>query len=331
MNNQETKWLITGGCGFIGTSLIKYLIKHGVKNIRIVDNLSVGALHDLRMVSSFEEKSVEGLNDGPEGVEFIRADITDRDLALNVSKGCNIIVHLAANTGVLPSVDAPRQDMHTNVVGTFNYLEAARVNKIHSFIFASSGAPLGSAPCPVHEEIAPHPISPYGASKLAGEGYCSAYKNSYNINTVVLRFSNVYGPGSANKNSLVAKFIKNILNGESIEIYGNGNQTRDFIYIDDLIRAITMSATKQNIGGEIFQISSGRETSVLEVSNIILDIMKNFGFQNLNKYNTPSREGDVLRNYANNDKAGRLLNWRPEIDLRQGLIYTANYFMKDKK
>ena len=149
---------------------------------------------------------------------------------MKVAKGIDTIIHLAANTGVGPSIEKPQVDMSVNIIGTFNYLEASRVNKISKFIFASSGAPIGEVEPPIHEEIPPHPLSPYGASKLAGEGYCSAYKNTFGIETVVLRFGNVYGPGSINKSSVVAKFIRKAINGDILEIYGDGMQTRDFIY-----------------------------------------------------------------------------------------------------
>ena len=140
-----------------------------------------------------------------------------------------------------PSVENPRLDMECNVIGTLNMLEGARMHKVKRFIFASSGAPIGECEPPIHEEMAPHPVSPYGASKLAGEGYCSAYFRTFDVETIALRFGNVYGPGSGHKNSVVAKFIRQAMQGETLEIYGDGKQTRDFIYIDDLIQAICLA------------------------------------------------------------------------------------------
>ena len=130
------------------------------------------------------------------------------------------------------------------------------------FVFASSGAPVGEVKLPIHEELAPHPVSPYGASKLAGEGYCSAYYRTYGLETVALRFGNVYGPGSTHKGSVVAKFIRQALAGETLEIYGDGTQTRDFIYVDDLIKAIWQASRVPNIGGEESQIATNRETTL---------------------------------------------------------------------
>ena len=131
--------------------------------------------------------------------------------------------------------------MEANVFGTFNMLEASRQQKVKRFVFASSGAPIGEVEPPIHEEKAPRPVSPYGASKLAGEGYCSVYYRTFALKTVSLRFGNVYGPRSKHKNSVVAKFFKQAIVGETLEIYGDGNQTRDFIYIDDLIQAICLA------------------------------------------------------------------------------------------
>ncbi len=241
-------WLITGGCGFIGTTLINRLKDEGGHNIRVIDNLSTGTKDDLRLVCSFVEKGTDSIDGPPQDIELVVGDILDKDLALGVVQGSDVIVHLAANTGVGPSVKDPRSDCFANVIGTFNYLEAARYQQVKRFIFASSGAPIGEAAPPIHEELPAHPVSPYGASKLAGEGYCSAYYSSFGIDTVSLRFGNVYGPGSKHKSSVVAKFIRLALDGQILEIYGDGTQTRDFIYIDDLVEAILLSATRQKVG-----------------------------------------------------------------------------------
>jgi len=323
------KWLITGGCGFIGSSLIKSLINEGGHSIRVIDNLSVGTRVDLKQVSEFKEISEGETGDisSTPGLELIVGDILDEDLAIRASSGADVIVHLAANTGVGPSVDDPRTDCVTNVIGTLNYLEAARSNRIKRFVFASSGAPVGECEPPIHEEMPPHPVSPYGASKLAGEGYCSAYFNTFNIETVALRFGNVYGPGSGHKSSVVAKFIKQSLNGETLEIYGDGTQTRDFIYIEDLVRAIMLAATKDNVGGEIFQIATNSETTLGELVNVLIPILNNSGIHDVQVENTEPRLGDVLRNYSDTSKAGNLLSWQSEFDLKQGINQTVEWFI----
>lgn len=355
-------WLITGGCGFLGTSLIKQLVAEGGHKIRVVDNLSVGSRDDLavaggfielspsgltaaapslskvtsdlvdvfgqpsRMASSYISSSIrEGWGEG-ESVQFILGDVLDDKLALAVAQGADVIVHFAANTGVGPSVENPRMDCVTNVIGTFNYLEAARHNRIKRFVFASSGAPVGECEPPIHEEMVPHPVSPYGASKLAGEGYCSAYFRTYGIETVVLRFGNVYGPGSGHKNSVVAKFIKQALKEEVLEIYGDGSQTRDFIYIDDLIRAVQLAAISPNAGGEIFQIATNAETSVSELLESIISVFKEKRIVIPQVRYTEPRLGDVKRNFSDTSKAKKLLDWSAQILLDEGLAATVSYF-----
>jgi UDP-glucose 4-epimerase len=246
-----------------------------------------------------------------------------------VSKGCDVIVHFAANTGVGPSVKDPRSDCMANVLGTLNYLEAARINHVPRFIFASSGAPAGEVEPPIHEELPLHPVSPYGASKLAGEGYCSAYHKTFGIDTVILRFGNVYGPGSLHKSSVVAKFIRQALEGEVLEIYGDGTQTRDFIYIDDLIDAVMLSAATLGIGGEAFQIATNKETTVGDMSEELVDILRGQGVSNITLVNGEKRLGDVARNFADTTKARSRLRWKPKITLTEGLLMTVQYFLKD--
>ncbi len=322
------KWLITGGCGFIGTSMIRNLQTEGGHHVRVLDNLSTGTREDLALVCDFQEVSGNSIMDGPDGVELVVGDILDEQLARNMACDIDVIVHLAANTGVGPSVDDPRSDCYVNVIGTFNYLEAARINNIPRFIFASSGAPAGEVEPPIHEEIPPHPVSPYGASKLAGEGYCSAYNKTFGIQTVMLRFGNVYGPGSIHKNSVVAKFIRQALNGETLEIYGDGTQTRDFIYIDDLINAMRLSATTDNIGGETFQIATNKETTVGEMTEQLITVLEDKGVREIKMINGEVRLGDVKRNYSDTTKAKIHLGWKPQMTLAQGLQLTVEYFLK---
>lgn len=405
-NDKPTRWLITGGCGFIGTSLIKNLVSEGGHIIRVLDNLSVGTRKDLARVCTYKESSPEQLsqssspseasqssalspqsssgteasqssvlspqhlNNQSSYVELIVGDILDFDLVMKMTQNVDVIVHLAANTGVGPSVEDPKKDMESNVIGTFNMLEAARHNGLKRFVFASSGAPVGECDPPIHEELAPHPVSPYGASKLAGEGYCSSYYRTFGIETIALRFGNVYGPGSTHKNSVVAKFIKQAMQGETLEIYGDGNQTRDFIYIDDLITAILKAALSPSfnpkssacpvksgnhstgalspqssseteapdsslltsnsslIFGEVFQIATNQETTVLEMTNKLLPVLSDFGYKNVTVEHGEPRQGDVKRNFSDTTKAKQLLGWTNKVDRQEGIEKTVSWFVK---
>jgi len=322
--------LITGGCGFIGTSLIRRLLEKDPKSVvRVVDSFVTGTPDDLVEVTEFETYTADTIKNHTSGIGLIEGDIRDAELMQKVAQGVDAIVHLAANTGVGPSVEDPRLDMECNVIGTFNMLEAARINDIKSFVFASSGAPAGEVEPPIHEELPPHPVSPYGSSKLAGEGYCSSYAKTFGINTVCLRFGNVYGPGSKHKASVVAKFIKEALDGKTCMIYGDGKQTRDFIYIEDLINAVMLGIEK-DVGGETFQIATGRESTVGEVAQMIADELKARGVD-MKIENEAPRLGDVARNFSDTTKAKNILGWIPQMMLTEGIGKTIDYFInKDK-
>ncbi len=360
---MERNYLITGGCGFIGTSLIAHLLKQNPDTrIRVLDNLTVGTREDLAGVCDFIELDVKGKtlddanrfkNDSSDAgtdvshltshisrsVELIAGDIRDYDICAKCCEGTDVVVHLAANTGVGPSVENPRADMESNVIGIFNMLEASRQQGVESFVFASSGAPIGEVEPPIHEEKAPRPVSPYGASKLAGEGYCSAYYRTFGLKTVALRFGNVYGPRSKHKSSVVAKFFKQALAGETLEIYGDGNQTRDFIYIDDLIQAICLAVNPKPASqssalgtqsscyyGEVFQIATHKETTVNEIATMIKDILRKEAGLDVRIAYGESRLGDVKRNYSDISKAKRMLGYEPNYDLNRGLRETFEYF-----
>lgn len=324
-------WLITGGCGFIGSTLVGKLLEDPKNRIRILDNLSVGSREDLKKIGSVVEMPPDKPSEKPTSlekgtVELLIGDVLDPSMVMRAASGMDVIVHLAANTGVGPSVIDPKKDCETNVLGTLNMLEAARSEHVNRFVFASSGAPVGVCEPPIHEEMAPHPASPYGASKLAGEGYCSAYFWSYGLQTVVLRFSNVYGPGSGHKQSVVAKFIRQAMSGKTLEIYGDGGQSRDFIYLEDLVRAILSAGTQQNVGGELFQIATSRETLLSELVDTLVKVLREVGVSNVDVKHAEKRPGDVLRNYSNTEKAERILGWKAEVSLEEGLRRTISWF-----
>jgi len=321
--------LITGGCGFIGVNLIRRLMDaDDGHRIRVIDNLTVGGREDLSSVGDFVELNESEIQDLPtHKLELVVGDIRDEGLAVTVCRGTDAIVHLAANTGVLPSIEDPRADCTANVIGVFNYLEAARMCGVGRFVFASSGAPLGEQEPPIHEEMVPRPISPYGASKLCGEAYCSAYHGSFGVDTVALRFGNVYGPRSSHKGSVVAKFIKHIFAGETLPIYGDGTQTRDFIFVEDLVNAILLVLKKPGVGAEVFQIATHREHTVGEVAEVLNKFAeKHLGRKSEIVYED-ERKGEVRRNFSDISKARRVLGFEPHFDLRTGLELTFKWFL----
>ncbi|MCL4245665.1 MAG: NAD-dependent epimerase/dehydratase family protein, partial [Candidatus Dadabacteria bacterium] len=201
---------------------------------------------------------------------------------------------------------------------------AARKAGAGMFVFASSNAPLGAAPPPSREDTAPRPLSPYGAAKLAGEGYCSAYHASYGLPTVALRFSNAYGPWSLHKSSVVARFIKDGLSTGRLTVYGDGSQTRDLVHVDDITRAIVLaldSDTKETAGG-IFQLGTGVETAVLQAAAIVADLIG----KGVRIDFAPARPGEAARSFSHIGKARGLLGYAPEVALREGVSKTLEWF-----
>lgn len=321
------KWLVTGGCGFIGSNLVRMLARDGSHDIRIVDNLTVGSKANLARVASYAEHAPQDIASGPVGVELIVGDILDQELAIAASSGVDAIVHLAGNTGVQPSIDDPRSDCMANVLGTLNYLEAARSQGVKRVVFASSGGTvIGDAAPPITEDMVPHPKSPYGASKSACEGYLSAYHGTFGIETVALRFGNVYGPYSNHKSSVVACFIQRALDNQPLEIFGDGDQSRDFIYVEDLTDAITAAATAAGVGGNVFQIATSRETTVNELARALLVVLVKAGIEAPKVAHRRPLPGEIRRNYSDTSKALAQLGWRAGTDLLTGLAETVAWF-----
>ncbi len=302
-------WLITGGCGFIGSALVTQLRARG-ERVSVFDNCSVGDPGVL-----------------PGDVPLVRGDIRDADAVTAAAAGTDVIVHLAAQTGVPGSIEAPRIDCETNVLGTLNALEAARACGVSRFVFASSGAPAGAVEPPIHENIVPRPVAPYGASKLAGEAYCSAWFHAFGINTVALRFGNVYGPGSGHKGSVVAQFIRDALAGRALTVYGDGSQTRDYVFVTDLIDAIDKAAAAADtVGGEVFQIATAAETSVTELVELLRIALEREGVTPPAVVHAAMRRGDVARNFADTTKARERLGWQASTEIADGLAQTIRWF-----
>jgi UDP-glucose 4-epimerase len=300
-------YLVTGGCGFIGVNLVSRLVERGA-SVRVLDNLSLGKREDIE----------------PLGIDLQVGDIRDLATMEKACQGMDIVVHLAAHTRVVESVSNPELNFEINAIGTMNVLRACRDARVKKLIFASTGgAILGEQEPPVHEGMVPRPVSPYGASKLVGEAYCSAFFGSFGLNTVALRFSNVYGPYSYHKGSVVAQFFKNLIQGEPLVIYGDGQQTRDFLYVNDLVDAILL-ADKSDTPGEVFQIASGRETSIQALLATMQGVLSDLTFDI--RYELP-RPGEILRNYASIEKARRMLGFDPKTRLDEGLRSTWQWFV----
>jgi UDP-glucose 4-epimerase len=323
------KYLITGGCGFIGINLVDALLREGAEEIRIVDNLSSGRLEYLKeLLSQHSARARRGkiTRKTDSKVRFIRGDIRDYRLTKNATKGVGTVIHLAAQVEVMASIESPAEDMEINLKGTLNSLEASRKNEVQNFVFASSNAVLGEQAQPVDELMSPKPISPYGASKLAGEAYCLVYHNTYGLRTVVLRFSNIYGPWSYHKESVISKFFKNALSGKPLTVYGDGNQTRDFLYVDDLCEAMLTCTKKSGVAGEIFQIGSSKETSINQLVLEIKSLLKRVEGIDIGVTYVGRRKGEIVRSCSNIEKARKILGYAPKTSMKEGLEKTWKWF-----
>jgi UDP-glucose 4-epimerase len=305
---QAMKVLVTGGAGFIGSNLCQRL-RDGGHQVTILDDLSAGQ-------NDYQP---------PAGVDFVAGDVADQDTLARCVAGIDIVVHLAAHTRVIESIQNPEQGFHTNVIGTFHLLEACRKAGVKRFINASTGgAILGEAPAPVHEELVPQPLSPYGASKLAAEGYCSAYTGAFGMRCVSLRFSNIYGPGSLHKGSVVAHFFKRVLAKQPLIVYGDGTQKRDYLFIEDLTTGIVRAIESDATG--TFQLGTGAGTSLNDVIRIM---RRTIGTEYpIEVTFEPARTGEVYVTWCKIDKARAAFGFAPRTCLDDGLDQTWQWFKK---
>jgi UDP-glucose 4-epimerase len=300
-----TNVLITGGAGFIGRHLADHLTRQDNVTVTVIDNESLGSREHLDL----------------EKVRFIRGDLRNRDELRSAMEGQDVVVHLAADTRVMDSIADPTHNFESNVVGSFNLLELCRELGVNRIVAASTGgAILGDVEPPVHEQMAPQPTSPYGASKLMLEGYLSAYSSSYGISTCALRFSNIYGPRSFHKGSVVAHFFKQISAGEKPIVYGDGTQTRDYCYVGDLVAGI-WTAAQSGVQGA-YQLGSGTPTNL----NQLLELMRAVTGLDLDVVYEDFRAGEVRDTWCEISKAREGFGFDPATPLEEGLRATWDWF-----
>lgn len=306
--------LITGGAGFIGSNLCEYMVKKGY-NVYVLDNLSTGKIDNLsRLIESSK-------------IKFYNGDIRDKKLVDNVMANIESIIHLAAIVSVPYSLDNPVETNDVNVGGTITLIKSALKHRVKSFIYISSCAVYGDPLyTPIDENHPTNPISPYAVSKLSGEEYVKLYTRLYNLRSVILRLFNVYGPKqSINPYSgVIVKFIQRLKDGKPPIIYGDGEQTRDFIYVLDVANAIELSLDYKG-SSDVFNIGFGKEVTINKLANILMDI---FNFKSKPIYE-PKRPGDIIRSVADISKATKYLGFQPKTGLRDGLLNTLSYYVND--
>ena len=311
------KVLVTGGAGFIGTNLVIRLLREGYK-VRIFDNFSTGKRENVASV-------IKSLNNSAVDLEVIEGDLRDFALVLDATRDIEIVFHQAALPSVIRSVRAPNTTNDVNITGTLNLLEACRVNGVRRVIYASSSSIYGDTEeLPKHEDMNPKPLSPYAVSKIAGEYYMKVFNHIYGIETVILRYFNVYGPyqdPTSEYSGVISKFIHAFLHNKPLIVYGDGEQSRDFTYVDDVVEANILAA-KAPVSGEVFNIAGGKRHSL----NQMIEILKKIFNRNPEVIYTDPRPGDIRHSQAGVDKVKRALGFTTKVLFEEGLKKTVEWY-----
>jgi len=304
--------LVTGGAGFIGSHLVDHLVskKH---NLIVLDNLSTGELSNIK----------QHIESGR--IVFIEGDIRNSRAISRATRSVDAIIHLAALISVEESKLEPILYHQVNVTGTLKLLKAAVKSKVKHFIFTSSAAVYGNpVKLPINENHPLNPISIYGATKIAAEQYIKTYSNLHGLKTTILRIFNAYGPRQKYNPyaGVITIFINNALNNKPLIIYGDGNQTRDFIYVKDVAKAIELAIESQTQG--IFNIATGKPTTINQLASTIRELVN----PKIEILHDKPRPGDIYHSYADVSKAEKELGFKAKIELREGLIETIEYMRK---
>jgi UDP-glucose 4-epimerase len=308
MGLQDRRVLVTGGAGFVGSALTRRLLQERAR-VTVLDDLFTGRRENLPA----------------SGLEFVHGSVCDPALVERLVKGADTVFHCAARNIVI-STKNPREDYETNIGGTLNVLLAARGRRDVRIVYTSSTSVYGNPRyLPINEDDRLSLLTPYAVSKLAGENYAIAFFESYELPTTAVRYSNIFGPGQDPSNpycGVVAKFVESLFEGQPPAIHGDGNQSRDFTFIDDAVEATLLAATSDRAVGEVFNVGTGVETRVNEVAEILIRLTG----VNVTPVHTNRRDVDnIRRRVVNIEKTRRTLRWVPEVTLEEGLRRTVEW------
>lgn len=309
------RYLVTGGAGFIGSTIVETLLKRNIA-VRVLDNLATGSLNNIR----------EFLAD----IEFIKGDIRDLDTVRQATAGVDVVLHQAALPSVPRSVADPLTTHEVNATGTLNLLLAARDSGVKRIVAASSSSVYGNSPTlPKVETMPVEPLSPYAVSKLAAERYCQAFTQVYGLPTISLRYFNVFGPRqdpTSQYSAVIPKFITLMLRGEAPTIHGNGLQSRDFTYVDNVVAANLLAAEASNEISGYFNVACGNQTSLLTLINHINHALGT----SISPVFAPVRIGDVKASRADISRASSVLGFNMLVNFKDGLCRTIDYLQSNK-
>jgi UDP-glucose 4-epimerase len=305
-------YLVTGGAGFIGSNIAEALVRRG-DQVRVLDDFSTGSRENLRAIGN---------------VELVEGDLRDPDAVKRAVAGVDGVFHEAALRSVPRSVDDPLSSNDVNVTGTLTLLMACREARVRRLVYASSSSVYGDDPTlPKVETLPTAPISPYAVSKLAAEHYCQTFAKLYGLETVSIRYFNVFGPRQnpeSKYSAVIPRFLALALNGDPLEIHGDGEQSRDFTYIDNVVQGNLLAMETPGVSGEVFNIACNTRHSLLAIADAIGDFLG----RKLERKHAPSRAGDVRHTLADIGKAERLLGYKPKVDFADGMRRTCEFFVK---
>ena len=314
------KYLVTGGAGFIGSNIAEKLLKEG-HFVRVLDNFFSGKRENLNFINEFNLSK---------NFELIEGDIRDKSACEKACAGMDYVLHQAALRSVPKSLKEPENYNDVNINGTLFMLQAASKAKVQRFVFVSSSSVYGDTDkFPEREDAYPLLISPYALSKLTGEYYCRIFSEFFNVETVCLRYFNVFGPRQALDDEyavVIPKFIHCILNDEQPPIFGTGKQSRDFTFIENVVQANILAATVPGIKHEVFNVANGKDNTVLE----LVDSLNKIIGKNIQPKLLPVRAGDVFRTSADISKIRKKLGYEPVVSFEAGLKKTVDWFTKAK-
>lgn len=307
--------LVTGGGGFIGSHLAARLVADG-HDVRVLDNFATGRRSNIEAIGG--------------DVELVEGDIQSYERAHNAVRGCEIVFHQAALPSVPRSIQDPLTSNATNVIGTLNILLAARDEGVRRVVYASSSSVYGANPTlPKQEDMATLPISPYATAKLAAEGYCRSFGIGYGLQTVALRYFNVFGARqdpTSQYAAVIPNFIAALLDNRPVTIFGDGEQSRDFTHVDNVVQANLLAVDAPDVSGRVFNVAYGQKVTLNE---LVTELQELIG-TDVETIHAPRRAGDVPHSLASLERARAELGYAPQVDLREGLTRTIEYYREQR-